>query len=416
MVIAMAGLMHRATRLLRTRPEFRNLWLAGLTTQLGDWVGWVAVSVFTLQTGGGALDLAVVFCAHSLPSVIALPVAGRLLDRFDRRRALVVTSVVMAGLTAGMVVAAWFAALSWLQGLLVVRSVVQAFVSPAERAALPQLVDEDELLLANAFDASSWSVVLSLGMVLGGLLTGLGPVWALAIDAGSFGGAALLFARLPPLPPGQTRRPQGSEPPHPRAPTPSPRRLSFATFAKAPLATAAGAGWMIIALRVEGWLYPSVAFGVLHAIRGTGAGLGSVAAAVGTRWTHGWALLAATGFGGLLLLALSRDPILTAVGTAAWGVGAGGNWVLSNETQQRLAPNETLARVASKDTLSWTLAMCLGAFAVGYTTDAWSLTEMPLGVAVLVGGAVWAGGYFATASSSSSSSSAADDVDGHNQN
>lgn len=384
----MAALARRSIHLLRARPAFARLWLGGVITQLGDWVGWVAVSMFTLHAGGGALDLALVFSAHSLPTLLTLPLAGRLLDRFDRRKALVITSVVCGAITVGMAAAAWAQSLVVLQTLLVVRSMAQAFVAPAERAAVPALVERDELLLAGAFEASSWSVIFSGGMVLGGALTLLGAPLALALDGFSFIAAALMFARLPPLPP----NPSSSESDEPAPAVPS-RELRFATYAKAPLALAAGAAWVVVALRVDGWAAAGLAFGWIHASRGVGAGVGSVLAArLGhARW--GWPLAMLIGALGFIALASFESPWVTALAAAGWGIGSGSNWVFSSEAQQRLSASDRLARVAATDTWSWTLAMCLGAILVGVLADAQVRPASVLAVVAALGITAWSGGW-----------------------
>src|SRR5206468_1925066 len=67
--------------LLLTRPDFQRLWLSGVISLVGDWLSFVAVSVLTLEHGGGALGLAVVLAAHGLPQVLASPIAGVVADR-----------------------------------------------------------------------------------------------------------------------------------------------------------------------------------------------------------------------------------------------------------------------------------------------------------------------------------------------
>jgi predicted MFS family arabinose efflux permease len=374
----MAALAHDTVALLRSRPGFRRLWAAGITTQLGDWVGWVAVSVFTLHAGGGALGLALVFAIHHLPAAVLAPVAGPVVDRWDRRTVLVVTSAVLAVLTVGMAVAAGYGELLALQGLLLVRSAAVAFVSPAERAALPRLVRSRELLLAGSFDAGSWSVVFSVGMALGGVLTVLGPAVALGIDAASFLAAAVLFARLPPLPPA-----------HDSEATPSDRgglldaiawlrgrpRLQLAVLAKTPVAFAGGAAWLLIGVHVEAWAAAGLGFGLVHAVRGIGSGIGPVVAArfVNTEADRMrvWPRLMMAGATGTLLLAVSSDPALVGLAALLWGIAAGANWVLSAEAQQRLAPDHVLGRLSALDSFGFASSMCAGALFVGAATDLW---------------------------------------------
>ena len=47
------------------------------------------------------------------------------------------------------------------------------FTPSAERAALPNIVDEDDLITANAIDSASWSTALCVGAMLGGIVVSI---------------------------------------------------------------------------------------------------------------------------------------------------------------------------------------------------------------------------------------------------
>jgi MFS family permease len=394
----MAALARRTVSLLRRRPAFRDLWIASVVTQLGDWVGWVAVSVFTLHAGGGALDVAFVFAAHHAPGALVSTVAGNVVDRFDRRTVLVVVSVLLAALTVLMTLAAARADLLLLQILLVVRSAVVAFMPPAERAALPRLVAARELLLAGTFDSASWSVIFSVGMAAGGLLTALGPVVALGLDAASFVVAALLLLRLPPMPPrsepGKTSRPRHGGLTEALAWLRGRPRAQLAVLAKTPMAFAGGAAWLLLALHVETWVAAGIGFGIVHAARGLGAGTGSVVVNLGGATEAArrrvWAWAMAVGALGIGALAVFDAPVVVTIAAGLWGVASGANWVLSTEAQQRLAPDAVLGRLSGIDGFGWTLSMCVGAVVVALAADLATAGPAALLLALLLGGLGWA--------------------------
>src|SRR5262245_23484063 len=93
-------------RLLRLRPAFRRLWLAGIVSLVADWLGFVAVSLLALDRGGGPGALALVLAVHALPHALFAPIAGAIADRFDRRRVLLAAPIAQASLTALMALAA----------------------------------------------------------------------------------------------------------------------------------------------------------------------------------------------------------------------------------------------------------------------------------------------------------------------
>lgn len=382
--------MKRAVTLLRTRPGFRRLWLGNLISQLGDWIGWVAISVIALHAGGGLLELALVFAAHHLPTALLAPIAGPLSDRIDRRTLLLWTVWLQAGLTALMVAVALAGGIAALPWLLLVRSSALAFFVPAERAALPRVVERDELLFAGALDSGTWSVIFALGMAVGGLLSALGPVLALAIDTLTFVAAAALFHKLPTMAPESAPgdADQSGDSAHeasniattfvrdirvgwryiwPRA------EIARAVLAKSPLALAGGSAWLVlnaIAAGAGDAQVTALTLGLLHALRGIGTGLGpllgaAVIARDRSRYQRVWHVLYIVGLVGMTGLALSPSvaaPLWLLAGPAViiWGAGSGGNWVLSSESMQRLVADRFLGRASSLDAFTAALAMTVG--------------------------------------------------------
>ncbi len=378
-------------RLLRRRPGFRRLWLGNLVSQLGDWVGWVAVAVVALHEGG-PLDIALVFAAHHLPAAALTPISGVLADRYDRRRVLIATSVGLGLLTVAMVGAAALGSLALLQWLLAIRSALTAFFAPAERAVLPRVVERDELMLAGAIDAGSWSVVFSLGMAAGGFLAALGPTLALALDASTFVVAAWVWWGLPAVEPPSAPRRAGRESVHRelaqgwRVAMADPD-LRRAVLAKAPFALAGGAGWLAIALRADALLGAAIGFGVLHAIRGVGTGIGPALAtkvlARGGRRERVWQLTYVVGLLGVVALGAASTVGLAVTAAFAWGVGGGANWVISAERMATLGPDRFMARLGAIDQVAMIAAMTFSVVALASWVELGG--NLGAGVLALVG-------------------------------
>jgi len=182
--------------------DFRRLWLGDAVSLLGDWFTYVAVGMLALETGGGLITVATVLVAHTLPRALFAPHAGRLADRYDRRAIMVVVSLLRALIVVGMVVAAYTDQLFAVQALLFVRMALGAFMEPAAQASLPQLLPVSLLGRANALLGATWSLVFTIGVGLGGLVTAaIGVVGALAIDAVTFVIAAGILSALPRLRP-----------------------------------------------------------------------------------------------------------------------------------------------------------------------------------------------------------------------
>jgi len=81
--------------------------------------------------------------------------------------------------------------------LTVLQLALSTFFEPAKTAAIPSLVSDRELVSANAISSVTWSVMLTLGAAIGGLITGwFGTNAAFILDALSYLLSAALIASV----------------------------------------------------------------------------------------------------------------------------------------------------------------------------------------------------------------------------
>ena len=191
--------------LLRRNRDFRRLWTADLISLGGDWFNVVALTGLLLRLTGSAAAGGEVLAAGLLPMFLLAPIAGVVADRFDRRRLMILSDVVAAGL-ALLMLAVRTPGTAWL-GLaaLACIAVAGAFFDPASRAGLPNVVSPSELAAANVLMASNWGVMAAVGAGLGGVVVAVaGQDVAFVVNAASFlvsAGLALgVRAKLGPLP------------------------------------------------------------------------------------------------------------------------------------------------------------------------------------------------------------------------
>ena len=93
-IAALRGTRPATFRTLLRDPAFSRLYRAILVSSLGDWIGFVAVVALVTRIGGGSAGFAVsgVMLARLLPSILFGPFAGVLVDRFDRKRLMVIAN------------------------------------------------------------------------------------------------------------------------------------------------------------------------------------------------------------------------------------------------------------------------------------------------------------------------------------
>ncbi len=163
-------------RLFGSRSFFR-LWLAQVFSSLGDWVGLFAILGITAQLShNSAAAISLVMAARLLPGFFLATLGGVMVDRFDRRKIMVLCDLGRAALicTVPFVSSFW---------QLVVASffleIMTLLWGPAKDASVPHFVPEDKLASANTL-----SLVASYGtMPLGAAIAAV-----LAVVAGWLGG------------------------------------------------------------------------------------------------------------------------------------------------------------------------------------------------------------------------------------
>ncbi len=129
--------------------DFFRLWLAQVVSALGDWLGFVAIVAVATRIGGDspAAAISVVMSARLVPGFFLAPVAGVLVDRWDRKRVMVACDVLR-----GLVLAS-VPFLETVLGLVVVSLLLEVATllwSPAKEASVPNLVPASHLTTANS--------------------------------------------------------------------------------------------------------------------------------------------------------------------------------------------------------------------------------------------------------------------------
>ncbi len=181
------------------RREFRLLLAGQAISALGDRVVAVALAFAVLEVDGSASAVGAVLAARTLALVACLLAGGVVADRLSPRTVMVAADLVRVlsqGVIAGLVITG--AAEVWsLAALSAVTGAATGFFSPASTGLLPAVVPPAELQQANGLRATALASGEVAGPLLAGVMVaGLGPGWALAVDAGSFAVSAALLAAL----------------------------------------------------------------------------------------------------------------------------------------------------------------------------------------------------------------------------
>src|SRR3989449_5079040 len=183
--------------LLHGNRGFRLLWLGQVVSQMGDWFDTIAVYTIALRLTGSSRSVALIMVARFLPSVIMGPLSGVIADRFSRRSIMITADLLRAVVVLGFLLVRRPDQMWLVYVLTVLQHAFSAFFEPAKTAAIPSIVSDRELLAANAIASVTWSVMLTLGAAIGGLVAGwFGTNAAFVLDSLSFIASAGLIASV----------------------------------------------------------------------------------------------------------------------------------------------------------------------------------------------------------------------------
>ena len=178
---------------LRNR-NFALLWLAQLISMTGDWVIFIALPIYMYQQTGSALATGAMFISNTLPRLLVGSVAGVFVDRWDRKRTMIVADFIRAALVIVLLGVIAAEQLWLIFPLAFLESAVSQFFNQAKNAVLPQLVRKRQLVTANSLSATSENLTRLIGPPLGGALIGiLGVSSVLLLDAVTYAMSAALI-------------------------------------------------------------------------------------------------------------------------------------------------------------------------------------------------------------------------------
>jgi MFS family permease len=175
-----------------------RVWFAGaLVSNVGTWMQRTAQDwiVLTVLTHDNAIAVGITMALQFGPQLLLLPWTGLVADRFDRRRTLMVTQVLMAvlGLGLGILVLMNVATLWSVYGFALALGIVAAFDTPVRQAFVSDVVTGEHVANAVSLNSASFNAARLVGPAIAGvLIAAIGSGWVFIINAITF--AAVLIA------------------------------------------------------------------------------------------------------------------------------------------------------------------------------------------------------------------------------
>lgn len=168
--------------------DFMLLWSGQLLSNVGGEISLLAFPLLVLGMTHSATQAGLVGALRSLPFALLCLPAGAFIDRWDRKRVMLICDTGRALALGSIPIALWLGHLSLLQLCLValIEGTLMTFFSVAEIACLPHVVPKAQIPAASAQYQAINSTAWTLGPFLGGLFYGMGHAVPFLTDTISY--------------------------------------------------------------------------------------------------------------------------------------------------------------------------------------------------------------------------------------
>ena len=175
MFVATHGTITLDLSILKSHIDFRRLWIGDLLSQIGSQVALVALLLMVYRLHSSTAEVAgLVFC-QTIPAVFFGLYSGAVIDRFHKKPLLIGADIARAIIAASIP----FTSDLWaIYALAFLSSTASTIFVPAKQSVIPELVEAERRVSANALSSLTFAVMLLVGPALGGALVGFWSVKA----------------------------------------------------------------------------------------------------------------------------------------------------------------------------------------------------------------------------------------------
>ena len=368
-----------------SNKKFRRLWAASVISLLGEWFNTIALFFLILEYSGSEFLLGVLFSVRMALFAISQPINGLLADRISRKKLMLWANLMQVFLALSFLMVDGKEDMWWLIAVSGLMMLLHGVYVTAERAALPNIVDETDLITANAIDSASWSTALCIGAMLGGITVSIwGTDMAFIIDSYTFLISSLLLIPLT----FEQKFDESTQGPFVKTALSNiktgwsriyhDKKLLRIVFAKSSW-NLAGAGLAGVFLVLAGGSLTgygaAFGFGLFFFARGIGTGIGPLMARAlfkdKSRWPSVIGILVSISGVFYLLVGLTLEiylPLTVCLIILAHAA-SGGNWVLSTVLTQMWVEDEIRGRVFSIDMLILGSTAALSTSVAGFLVE-----------------------------------------------
>ena len=181
--------------------RFVRLWTAQLVSTIGDALTSLAAGIIVFERTHSVLNVGLMLMATAVPTLIFGLIAGVVVDRFDRKKIMVASDLIRAGMVATIPFLV-SVDIIWLYVIVMASASVTQFFAPANESVLPEIASEEELGAANAIMAIAQFGSTAIGFAAAGFLATTGSIsLVFIVDAATFlfSAAMISLVRVAPM-------------------------------------------------------------------------------------------------------------------------------------------------------------------------------------------------------------------------
>jgi MFS family permease len=172
--------------LLRRNRNYRCMWMGQVVSEIGDNFNNIAVFALAMALTHSGLVIMGIMLSRAIPAITIGPLAGVMLDRFDRKRIMIASDLVRAFVALGFIVAVRQQQVFLLYTFSALLMIASPFFTAGRSAILPTIANKEEIHTANSLTQTTQWTNLTIGTFLGATVVGIGYEWAFTFNAISF--------------------------------------------------------------------------------------------------------------------------------------------------------------------------------------------------------------------------------------
>ena len=175
--------------------SYTRMWLAQLISTIGDSFTYIAAGILVYQQTGSVMLVGLVEISAAIPAMLLGTLAGVIVDRFNRKKIMVITDI-FRGLLLFLIPVLVQYSLVWMYLILFLSSALNAFFQTSYDSVVPEMASDEALCAANSMLSISSFGSTAVGFIASGLLAAYSLSLAFYINAVAYLVSAVILAGI----------------------------------------------------------------------------------------------------------------------------------------------------------------------------------------------------------------------------